>query len=393
MDEDIRSIVIIGGGLAGAHAAQALRERSYDGALTLLAAEQHPPYERPPLSKGILLGEATADSAVVHPLSWYDEQGIDLRCGVRAESIDREAREVLLAGGERLGYDRLLLAPGANPRRLRSLEVEGADVRYLRTLDDSVALKERLSGRLLIIGGGWIGLEVAAAARAAGGTVTVAVRGELPLVQVLGREVAEVFAGLHREHGVDLRTQVEVKAVRREGEVTIAELSDGSVLEVDTILVGIGAAPAIELAAAAGLPGTEGIEVDAALRTVDPRVCAAGDVALHDHPRLGRMRVDHWDAAIEQGKHVAGTLLGSEEPYERLPYFFTDQYDLGMEYVGHPGERACEEVRLLGDVPGRVFRAYWLRDGTVVAGMHVNDWDAIEEVRRLVGGDAADLPG
>ena len=392
MSQQIDRIVIIGDGLAGTNAAQSLRERGFAGSIVLLGAEEHLPYERPPLSKAVLLGEAEPDSARLHPRDWYAQQRIDLRTGVRAEAIDRAAKEVLLRGGERLAYDRLLLAPGAQPRRLPHLEVPGADVRRLRTIDDSAALKDRLGGRLLIIGGGWISLEVAAAARRAGGTVTLAVRGELPLAGVLGDEVARVFAGLHREHDVDLRTGTTVEEVRHVEDRTRARLSDGEELEVDTILVGIGAAPDVEPAAAAGLAGPDGIAVDATLRTVDPDICAAGDAALHEHPQLGRIRVDHWDAAIEQGKHAAGTLLGGQEPYARLPYFFTDQYDLGMEYVGHVGAEGFDRVHLVGDVPGRVFRAYWVRGESVVAGMHVNDWDAIDEVRRLVGGSIAGLP-
>jgi 3-phenylpropionate/trans-cinnamate dioxygenase ferredoxin reductase subunit len=259
---------------------------------------------------------------------------------------------------------------------------------HLRTLDDSLALRERLTEgtRVGIIGGGWIGLEVAAAARHHGAEATVLESLDLPLVRVLGPEVAAVFADLHREHGVDLRTEVEVTAITARGDGATVTLGDGSALDVDLLVVGVGVQPNVELAEAAGLVVDNGIRTDHLLRTSDEHVHAIGDVANADHPVLGHpLRVEHWDTARKHGRALAATLTGNPTAADALPYFFTDQYDLGMEYVGNPGPQGYDRVVLTGDVPGRVFRAWWLRGDRVVAGMHVNDWDAIEEIRRVVG--------
>ena len=378
------NIVIVGASLAGANAAEELRNQGYTGEVTLVGAEPHPPYERPPLSKGLLLGDAEPDSALVHPAQWYADHDVELLTGSPATELDLDAGHVLV-GERRLPYDRLLLATGAQPRRLPLADRSGADVTYLRTLDDSLALKDRLAEHLLIIGAGWIGLEVASAARAAGGTVTVVEAAALPLANVLGPELAPLFADLHREHGVDLRLDTTVDAIEHDGSQTSVRLSDGAELSPGLILVGIGAEPDDRLAVGAGLATDHGVLVDAGLRTADPHVYAAGDVANHDHPLHGRLRVEHWDTAIHQGRHAARSMLGDDEPYTRQPYFFTDQYDLGMEYVGHVGPDGYDEVVVRGDLADRVVTALWLRDDRVVAGMHVNDWDAIDLIRACIG--------
>jgi 3-phenylpropionate/trans-cinnamate dioxygenase ferredoxin reductase component len=390
---DSQSIVVVGGGLAAAKAVETLRENGFAGTLTLVGAEQHRPYERPPLSKGYLLGTDELDSAFVHPHGWYAEHRVDLRLGEPATSIDLAARTVT-TGSESMGYDRLLIATGSTPRRLAMADDSGAPVAYLRTMDDSRRLKEALTegARIAIIGGGWIGLEVASAARNAGCEVTVLEALELPLARVLGREVAEVFASLHTENGVDLRTGVTIVGIDRQDGRTAVRLDGGDTVEADLLVVGVGISPNTELAERAGLATENGIVCDEHLRTSDPNVFAAGDVASAHHPRLGRhVRVEHWDNAIEQGIVAARNLLGRGESYDRLPYFFTDQYDLGMEYVGHVGPEGYDEVVLRGDVAGRVFTAFWLKDGAVVAGMHANDWDAIDPVRRIVETGAVDL--
>jgi 3-phenylpropionate/trans-cinnamate dioxygenase ferredoxin reductase subunit len=384
------NIVIVGAGLAGANAAEELRNQGYTGDVTMVGAEPHPPYERPPLSKGLLLGTAEPDSALVHPAQWYADHDVELVTGSPVSELDLDTGHVVL-GERRLPYDRLLLATGAQPRRLPLADRSGADVVYLRTLDDALALKDRLAERLLIIGAGWIGLEVAAAARAAGGAVTVVETAPLPLANVLGPELAPVFAGLHREHGVDLRFDTGVAAIEHTGDRTSVTLSDGTELSPDLILVGIGAEPDDRLAAAAGLATDHGVLVDAELRAGDPHVFAAGDVANHDHPLHGRLRVEHWDTAIHQGRHAARSMLGHDEPYTRQPYFFTDQYDLGMEFVGHVGPDGYDDVVVRGDLDERVFSAFWLRGTTVLAGMHVNDWDAIEAIRRIVASPVVDV--
>ena len=364
------SIVIVGAGLAGGTAATELREQGYDGSVVLVGAEDHPPYERPPLSKGYLLGKDPLDAAFVHPRDWYAEHDVDLRTGVQATALDTDAHVVTTTGGD-LTYERLLLATGAEPRRLAVAEESGVPVAYLRTIEDSDRLKAAFGEgkRIAVVGAGWIGLEVAAAAREAGSQVTVFETAELPLLRVLGPTVARVFADLHREHGVDLRLGASVSAADLAG--------------ADLVVAGIGVSPRLDLARSGGLAVDDGVLVDAALRTSVPSVLAVGDIASHAHPVLGRrIRVEHWDTAINQAKTAAHNLAGADESYDALPYFFTDQYDLGMEYVGSAG--ADDEVVVHGDLDARAFRAFWVREGRVVAAMHANDWDATDALREAV---------
>ncbi|TDP97794.1 NAD(P)/FAD-dependent oxidoreductase [Labedaea rhizosphaerae] len=366
------TIAIVGGGLAGATVATELRERGHEGPVTIYAAEPHLPYERPPLSKGVLLGNDEPDSVFVHDLDWYREHDVVVRRGTRVTAID-PARHVLGTADGEEPYEKLVLATGSSPRRMRLADECGKPVVYLRTIEDSRRLREALSSSpsVAIVGGGWIGLEVAAAARSMGCAVAVFEMAEQPLHAVLGPEIGKAFADLHRGHGVDLRLGAAV---------TAADLA-----AADLVVVGIGAVPSVELAADAGLAVDNGVLVDATLRTSSPDVFAIGDIANHDHPVLGhRVRVEHWDNAIEQGKTVAHNLLGDDSPYERQPYFFTDQYDLGMEYVGHVGPAGYDEVTIEGDLAG-AFRAYWQRDGVVVAAMHANDWDASDAIRASIG--------
>ncbi len=379
------NIVIVGGGLAAANAAEELRSQGHDGPITLFAAEPHLPYERPPLSKGVLLGNDEPDSVLVHDQQWYDEHKVDVRTGTEVTAIDLD-RQHVHAGDETIPYERLLLATGARPRRLAMADDAGVRVSYLRTFEDSAALKQQLTGHVLVIGGGWIGLEVASAARQAGAEVTIVEPMALPLLGVLGPRLATVFADLHREHGVDLRLETGVDSIRKADDGTAAvRLTDGHELTADLVVVGIGVQPADDLARGAGLTTDNGVVVDATLRSSDPHVFAAGDVARHDHPVLGRpIRVEHWDTAIHQGKAAARAMLGHDEPYTRLPYFFTDQYDLGMEYTGYAEPDGYDQVVIRGDLHARAFIAFWLRDQRVVAGMNVNIWDAIEPIQELI---------
>ena len=391
-------IVLVGGGLASGTAVRELRAQGYDGDLVVIAGENHPPYERPPLSKGYLLGQDAAEKAFVNDTDWYAAHGVDLRLGVTVNSIDPGAR-TLSAGGEELAWSGLLLATGATPRRLALADDAGVPLHYLRTLDDSTALKEQLrpGARIGIIGGGWIGLEVASAARQAGAEVVVLEALDQPLHQVVGAEVGALFAQLHREKGVDVRTGVRIEEIgpvrgRDSAGATIG-LAGGDTLTVDRLVVGVGVVPVAGLASAAGIGVDNGILVDSALQSSAPGVYAAGDVANADHPVLGRrLRVEHWDTAIKHGTVAATNLLGGEAVADQLPYFFTDQYALGLEYVGHPGPDGFDRVVITGDTSGpveqRAFRVWWLRGDHVVAGMHVNDWDAIGRVRELVGTDA-----
>lgn len=379
------NIVVVGGGLAGVNAIEELRAQGYTGEITLAAAEPHLPYERPPLSKGVLLGKKEPESAFVHDAAWYDDQQVDVRLGTPVTAIDLDRGHVTVGDAE-VAYDRLLLATGATPRRLPLFDSSPIDALYLRTIDDARALRARLQGHALIIGAGWIGLEVAAAAREAGAAVTVVETAALPLLTVLGPELAQVFADLHRAHGVDLRLATSIDRI--DGDEVV--LADGHRVAPDVTLVAIGAVPDVDLAQRAGLSTDNGILVDARLRARDPHVYAAGDVANHEHPTLGRLRVEHWDNAIEQGKHAARVMLGGDDPYDRQPYFFTDQYDLGMEYVGRVGPDGYDEVVIRGDLAQRVATALWIKDDRVVAGLHLNDWDAIGPIRSWIGREADD---
>ena len=382
---DERTFVVVGGGLAGAKSVEALRERGFEGRLVLLAAERHLPYERPPLSKDYLKTGENLTDAFVHDEDWYAAHAVELRLGTRASSIDRDAHEVVLEGGERLHYDRLLLATGSSPRHLDLPGVDLPGVLTLRTIEDSDRLRAALQPgrRVVLIGGGWIGLEVAAAAREAGAEVTVLESLDLPLVRVLGPTIAQVFADLHREHGVDLRTEVEVEEVQGgDSGVTGVRLGDGSVVPADTVVVGIGAAPNVELARDAGLAVDNGITADAVGRTSDPDIFAVGDVANVEHPFLQqRVRVEHWANALNQPAVVVAGMLDQDGPEPELPYFFTDQYDLGMEYHGLG---APDDVVVRGDLGKREFLAFWLRDGRVTAGMNVNVWDVGDPVKALI---------
>ncbi|MEU4234445.1 FAD-dependent oxidoreductase [Nonomuraea sp. NPDC026600] len=380
--------LIAGAGLAGAKAAQALREEGFQGRIVLVGEESERPYERPPLSKGYLLGRTEREEIYVHPQPWYGEHDVDLLLGTAVTGIDPAGHEVSLSDGSRIGYAKLLLATGSSPRRL---PIPGADldgVLYLRRVEDSDRLKAVFptASRVAIIGAGWIGLETAAAARAAGAEVTVLESAELPLLRVLGREVAEVFAGLHREHGVDLRCGVRVaEIVGRGGQAVGVRLADGSQIDADAVIVGIGIIPNSGLALSAGLEVDNGVRVTARLRTSDLDIYAAGDVANAFHPLLGKhIRVEHWANALHQPQVAAKAMLGQDVRYERLPYFFTDQYDLGMEYSGYVEPDGYDEVIFRGDVKTRQFVAFWLRDGRVLAGMNVNIWDVNDAIQDLV---------
>jgi 3-phenylpropionate/trans-cinnamate dioxygenase ferredoxin reductase subunit len=385
--ESSETYVVVGAGLAGAKGAEALREHGFGGRVVLLGAEAHRPYERPPLSKDYLMGKAEREKAFVHAQGWYAEHDIDLRQRSEVTAIDRGAHEVVTSAGDRLVYDKLLLATGSSPRRL---PVPGADhgaVAYLRSIDDSERIKAALQpdARIAIIGAGWIGLEVAAAARAAGAQVTVLEGAALPLLRVLGPEVATVFADLHRAHGVDLRCEISVTGIETDDDgAAVVRLGDGDGVAADLVVVGVGIAPNTALAEEAGLKVDNGVAVDEHLRSSDADVFAAGDVANAYHPVLRRhLRVEHWANALHQPDVAARSMLGQDANYDRMPYFFTDQYDLGMEYFGHADPDGYDEVVLRGDVPGLAFAAFWLKDGHVLAGMHVNQWDDADTVKKL----------
>jgi 3-phenylpropionate/trans-cinnamate dioxygenase ferredoxin reductase component len=383
------SYVIVGASLGGAKAAETIRAEGFDGPLIMIGSENELPYERPPLSKEYLRGKAERDSIFTHPRDWYADANIDLRLGTTVTGIDRAAHQVTLSDGNRLGYAKLLLTTGSSPRHLLVPGHDLEGVLYLRTVGDSERIKAAISeaARVAVIGGGWIGLEVTAAAREAGVAATVVETAELPLLNVLGREVAQVFADLHLRHEVDLRLGAGVAEITGTGgRVTGVRLGDGGHVAADAVIGAIGITPNVELAQASGLDVANGITVDAQLRSSDPDIYAAGDVASAFHPLLGKhIRVEHWANALNQPQAAARAMLGQAVTYDRIPYFFTDQYELGMEYSGYVEPDGYSEVVFRGDVAGLEFLAFWLADDDrVLAGMNVNIWDVNETIQALV---------
>ena len=384
-----QNFVIVGAGLAGATAAETLRDEGFEGRVHLIGAEAHHPYIRPPLSKDFLAGAAERDSVFVRPPEWYREHDIDLVLGTEVTHLDDSSQRVVLDSGTSIDYDAVLLATGSAPRRLDIPGAHLAGVRYLRTLDDSEALHGELAGgglRLVLVGSGWIGMEVAATARTLGNDVTVLERDPIPLANALGDELGTMFADLHASHGVDLRPSVVVDSIAGEhGRVGAVRLDDGAAIEADLVLVGVGAVPNIDLARSAGAALGSGVLTDAALRTDLPNVYAAGDIADAYHPIAGmRLRSEHWANALHGGAVAARSMLGHSVSYDDIPFFYTDQYDLGMEYSGFGPLARGAEIVYRGDRARREFIAFWVAKGRVVAGMNVNVWDVNEAVQGII---------
>lgn len=386
---DTKNFIIIGGGLAGVSAAEELRKQGFDGTIQLIGKEAHPPYIRPPLSKGYLNGSDGLDAVYVHPEEWYAENNIELLTGTKAFGINATDHEVTVSGGKPLHYDKLLLATGSSPRLLTIDGAELGGVHYLRTLDDSIALRKELTGgrrKLVLIGSGWIGMEVGATARTLGNEVTILEQVPIPLAGALGDELGTMFAELHKEHGVTLRMSVVVdKIVGSHGKVSGVQLNTGEVIPGDIVLIGVGAVPNVALADDAGIVTENGIVVDQAMQTSNPDIYAAGDVANAFHPLANmRLRSEHWANALNEGPAAARGMLGQNESFEDIPYFYTDQYDLGMEYSGYGPMTRGAKIVYRGDRGKREFIAFWLKDDRVVAGMNVNVWDVNEQVQRLI---------
>jgi 3-phenylpropionate/trans-cinnamate dioxygenase ferredoxin reductase subunit len=377
--------MIVGAGLAGAKAAEELRERGFDGRVVLVGAEREQPYERPPLSKDFLRGESDRKKTYVHDQEFYDRYQIELITGSSVTAIDSRAGRVNLGEGHSVDYDKCLLATGAAPRRLL---VPGADlegIHYLRTLSDSQRLKERLAAgaRLAVVGAGWIGSEVAASARQRGLEVTLIDPLALPNERVFGAEVGSFYRDLHAQHGVDLALGQGVEGFEGDGHITAVRTSAGRLVECDFAIVGIGVTPRTELAADAGLQVDNGVVVNAALQSGAEGIFAAGDVANAWHPFYRRLvRVEHWANALNQGPAAARSMLGEPVSYDRIPYFFSDQYESGMEYSGFAPE--WDQVALRGEPADGEFVAFWLKDRRVVAGMNVNVWDINQDIQALI---------
>ena len=386
---DSESYVIVGAGLAGASAAKTLRQEGFTGPIRLLGAEAHRAYDRPPLSKDYLSGAADRDSVFVYPEDWYAEHDVELLLGTPVTRIDAARRLIQIDAGKELAYSKLLLATGSSARRL---SIPGADlpgVHYLRTLEDSETLRSLLAGgsmRLVVIGSGWIGMEVAATARTLGNEVTILERGPIPLAAALGDELGQMFADLHEQNGVVLRRSVSVESVIGEnGRATAVKLENGEVIPADLVLVGIGATPNVQLADAAGLTIDNGISVDASLQTSDPNIFAAGDIANAYHPQAKVwLRSEHWANALNGGQAAARSMLGQNVSFEDIPFFYTDQFDVGMEYSGFAPLTRGAEVVYRGDRLGREFIAFWLAGGKVIAGMNVNVWDVNEAIQGVI---------
>jgi 3-phenylpropionate/trans-cinnamate dioxygenase ferredoxin reductase subunit len=385
MSTSTQTFVIAGASLAGAKAAETLRTMGFDGRVVMFGAEAERPYERPELSKKYLRAEHDRDRLYVHDESFYAAQQIELRTSTRVDRIDPAASEVTLGDGGRLRYDRLLIATGAEPRRLTLPGAELQGVHYLRTLADADGLREQASrsSSLVVIGAGWIGSETAASARALGLEVTVIEPQSVPLERVLGKRLGGVYRDVHTDHGVRMLLGTGVETIEGEGKVERVRTSGGQTIDADLVVVGVGVVPRTELAKGAGATIDNGIVVDEKLQSSVPGIWAAGDVANHAHPLLDeRVRVEHWANALNQGPAAARSMLGGSAPYDRIPYFFSDQYDVGMEYSGfsHPDD----EVLVRGDLAAREFIAFWLRDGRVVAGMNVNLWDVTDPIQALI---------
>ena len=381
----IERVAIVGAGLAGARAAEALRKDGYDGAITLLGAEADRPYLRPPLSKEYLRGASDREKLYVHPAAFYEDHRIDLRPSTKVREIAPASREVVVEDGGRLPFDRLLIATGARPRTLPVPGVDLAGVMTLRTVGDADAIRGAASQaeRVIVIGAGWIGSEVAASLRMLDRKVVLIAPEVVPLARVLGPEVGEVYRDLHLERGVEWRPGSSVRRIIGTDRVQAVETSAGERIPADLVVVGVGVQPQTELAVSAGLTVGDGIEVSDTLMTSAPGIYAAGDVASAWHPFYERpLRIEHWANAKFQGTAAGRSILGDTTPYDRIPYFYSDQYDLGMEYTGwaSPSDRLV--VR--GSLADRQFVAFWLAEGRVVAGMNANVWDVAKPIERLI---------
>ncbi|PVG81469.1 FAD-dependent oxidoreductase [Nocardioides gansuensis] len=381
------TLVIVGGGLAAARAIEAIRDGGHTGPVVLVSDEPHLPYDRPPLSKAILGGGEPEEAAFLHPPDWYAERHVDVRLGTRATHLDASGHTVTLADDTQITWDRLLLATGSSARRLEVPGAELANVLYLRTLDQATTLRARLKagGSVVIVGAGWIGLEVSAAAGGHGCEVTVIEPQHTPLQAVVGEQVGRYFTDLHEAHGVSFRFGGGVRAITRDRAVTGVLTTAGEWIPADTVVVGVGATPNTALAEQAGLDVDNGVLCDAALRTSAPDIFAAGDVANWFNPILAqRMRVEHWANAHDGGFAAGRSMLGEQVSQDAVPYFFSDQYDVGLEYAGHVPHDTSAEVILRGDPATNAFLAFWVADGRVLAGMHVNTWDSMDDIQSLI---------
>jgi 3-phenylpropionate/trans-cinnamate dioxygenase ferredoxin reductase subunit len=382
-------IVIVGGGVAGVRAAEGAREAGHEGPITIVAAEDVTPYERPPLSKDLLAGDADLGDALVHEADWFGENGIELRVDTRVALIDAEKQLAIIDEGDKIPYTELILATGAGPRRL---DIEGDHLSLigaLRTIDDARVIRSLFEQRkrVVIIGSGWIGTEVAAAARGHGCPVTVVGRSEMPMQRLLGPRFGAYLRALHERHGVEFVTGTTPVAYAGDDQVRQVRLADGRTLDADLVIEAIGARPRVGLAETAGVEVDDGVLVDESLRTSRAHIWAVGDIANHLHPFYGtRIRSEHWSVARNQGYHAGRGAAGQAAPYDRLPMFFTDQYDMGMEYRGHAPD--FDEVIFRGSTESGEFLVFYLEEGVIRAVANVNTWGIGDEIEALLRAEA-----
>jgi 3-phenylpropionate/trans-cinnamate dioxygenase ferredoxin reductase component len=378
--------LIVGGGLAAAYCASELRRQRADGSILLCTREQEPPYERPPLSKEYLRGDSERGDAYVHPLDWYAENDVELRTRTNVMALDVEARTAKLQGGEEVGFAKALLATGANVNILRLEGAELENIHYLRAFGNADAIREeaRRARRVAVIGGSYIGTEVAASLRAMGVEVTIVMLEEVALSRSFGEEVGRFFHDRLVEHGVELLGGEEVEAFEGDGAVQAVLTKAGTTVEADMVVVGAGVRPDVMLADRAGLEVHDGIVCDSKLETSVEGIFAAGDVCSYDSVVHGRrIRVEHWDVALQQGRHAAKAMLGSDEPYREVPYFFSDLADwASLEYVGPAND--WDEIVWRGERDSGEFSAWYLENGAVKGALSVGRSEDLVHARRLI---------
>ena len=374
-----------GASVAGVAAADELRRLGYDGELVVLGEETRTPYDRPPLSKEVLAG--AQEECPLRPAQWAGDLDINVRLGETAIRLDLDDRAVELASGEKVGFDGLVISTGSTPRVLAGPRLEG--VFTLRTLDDSLALREAIAagGRVVVVGGGFIGAEVAATARRVGAEATIVEAEQVPLERAIGAKMGSLLAGVHADQGVDLRCGVPVAGLEGDGRVERVRLADGSVIAADVVVIGLGVRPTTDWLAGSGLATNDGVVCDAFCRASAPGIVAAGDVARWNHPQLGSVRIEHWENAVTQGRVAAGTLLGADDPYDPVPYVWSDQYDLKIQIVGLPTSN--DKVVFLDGAPEDLhFVALYRRGNQVTGAISFNRPGSIMKIRRRLRSSA-----
>ena len=378
-----RTFVVVGAGMCGGAAVQELRQQGFDGRIVLVGEEPHLPYERPPLSKEYLRGEQERQALFLREEDWFREQEVDVRPGTSATTLDPDGPSVELSDGDRLDADAVLLATGGRPRTMPGKPSDR--VLYLRTIEDSERIRRAMgSGRLVVVGAGFIGAEVAASARVKGIEVTVLEMAPVPLVRALGEEMGRLYGQIHRDHGVDLRTDEGVEAIEETGGGVVVRTTTGDAVEADAVVVGIGIQPNSDLAEAAGLEIDNGVVVDGRCRTSAEGVFAAGDVANHQHPLFGRrIRVEHFDNALKMGAAAARSMLGDEAPFDDPHWFWSDQYDVNLQYAGFATE--WDRIVIRGSMEDRDGVAFYLNRGVLWAALGLNRGKDVRRSMKLIG--------